>query len=99
MKLSMQFVFKLTLAGLGLGLSFGTVPLQGQTIGNWGTSTTPTTTIGAIGVGTSAPGGWQEIEYCDDQQKGLIVTKTNLCPPILTYSPNLDGVIQFGPNP
>jgi hypothetical protein len=92
----MKSQFETILKHAALGLAFITAGANAQTTGNWGTTATPTTTTNAVGVGTATPGAWQEIEYCDDQQKGLIVTKTNLCPPILTYQATQDGVVMLG---
>jgi hypothetical protein len=47
-----------------------------QSIGDWGVgSGIPTFTEDALGVGISLPNGWQEIEYCNPSEAGLIITK------------------------
>ena len=46
-----------------------------QTPGVWNGSSTPTLTSDAVGVGTVTPDAYIEVEYCDDQQKGIIITK------------------------
>ena len=53
--------------------------VSAQTIGSWNSSSAQTTTSSAIGVGTINPGAWQEIEYCQNTQIGLIVTKNRNC--------------------
>lgn len=52
---------------------------NGQTIGNWNSSSAQTTTGSAVGIGTSGPGAWEEIEYCQNTETGLIVTKDRSC--------------------
>ncbi len=72
-----------------------------QTPSTWD-PTDQTTTSGAVGIGTIAPAGWQEIIYCDDQQNGLIITNS-ICPsaPAQNYPISFDGVFEpvFGPEP
>lgn len=46
-----------------------------QTPGVWTGSTTQTLTSDAVGIGTTAPISHLEVEYCNDQEKGLVVTK------------------------
>lgn len=53
--------------------------VSGQTIGNWNSSTAQTSTNSAVGVGTMNPRAWQEIEYCQNTQMGLIVSKDRNC--------------------
>ncbi len=98
--------FKKVLCLSVFSLVFSTITLA-QTPGTWlgktGTlAPCPTpkstySTTNAIGIGTSDPDGWQEIDYCNDQQNGLIVTKYN-CSGIPNYlpafPPTYDGIIQ-----
>lgn len=70
---------KLKLSCLSIGLIFGVQIAQSQTIGNWNSSSAQTTTASAVGIGTNTPDAWEEIEYCQNTQSGLIVTKDNSC--------------------
>jgi hypothetical protein len=57
-----------------------------QSIGEWGAgSGIPTSTEEAVGVGTTIPNGWQEIEYCKSSEAGLIVTK-DYCATVSFYN-------------
>jgi hypothetical protein len=53
--------------------------VHSQTIGNWNSSSTQTTTPFAVGIGTNTPQAWQEIEYCQNTQTGLIISKNCTC--------------------
>lgn len=63
----------------GVALVFISFEVSSQTIGNWNSSSVQTTTNSAVGLGTINPGAWQEIEYCQNTQVGLIVTKKRNC--------------------
>lgn len=52
---------------------------NGQTIGQWNSSSAQTTTNAAVGIGTNAPNAWEEIAYCQNTESGLIVSKDNNC--------------------
>lgn len=53
--------------------------VNGQTIGNWNSSSAQTITPNAVGIGTTTPNAWEEIEYCQNTQTGLIVSKDKYC--------------------
>ncbi|HEY1047507.1 MAG TPA: hypothetical protein VGF79_13765, partial [Bacteroidia bacterium] len=53
--------------------------IKAQTIGNWNSSTTQTYTTSGVGIGTNNPDAWEEIEYCQNTQVGLIVSKNSNC--------------------
>lgn len=81
--------------------AFSLLSLNAQTPTVWD-PTDQTTTSGAVGIGTIAPAGWQELVYCNDQQSGLIITNT-VCPsaPAASYPISFDGVLEplFGTEP
>jgi hypothetical protein len=96
LKLSVEKVIFLSAFSLMSSLS-----IFAQSPSTWD-PTDQTTTSGAVGIGTIAPAGWQEIIYCDDQQNGLIITNS-ICPsaPAQFYPISFDGVFEpiFGPEP
>lgn len=53
-----------------------------QTIGTWNSSSSSTTTFSAVGIGTNNPRSWAEIEYCQNTQIGLIISKAKNCSPL-----------------
>ncbi len=85
------------IALLPLLFSVATIVVNAQTPGDWTPSGggTSTTTPDAVGVGTTLPVGWQEIQYCDDDENGLVITK-NSCPlsPNETYPLTFDGMLE-----
>lgn len=72
----------------------------GQTIGQWDNSNTQTTTSFAIGIGTSNPQAWQDIEYINNTEVGLIISVANKSPfNNLAFSNNLwDNIGLINPN-
>jgi hypothetical protein len=58
------------------------------------TSTSTCSKINAVDIGTSDPNAWLEINYCQDQDKGLLILKNNNC---LGYNPwpYSDGTSDF----
>lgn len=43
------------------------------------TNTSTCSETNAVGIGTSNPNAWLEINYCQDQEKGLLILKNNNC--------------------
>jgi hypothetical protein len=88
-----QVSFKTLILGVSLTTlaaqdAFGQIPVPGPWFSpNW------TTTTKAVGIGTNAPAGWEEIRYCDDTQNGLVVTNT-ACPYSQYYPISFDGVAE-----
>jgi hypothetical protein len=72
-------IFKSTFALL-ITLSASSLFAQNPPTGTWNLSSTSTTSDQAVGIGTTAPRGWQEILYCpplNQDHNGLVVTKFN----------------------
>lgn len=71
--------------------------IKAQMPGDWilsGTGTS-TTTSDAVGIGITSPIGWQEIQYCDDNENGFVVTK-KMCPISIgiNYPLTFDGIME-----
>jgi hypothetical protein len=88
-KTMLLFLFSISIINIGKAQS----PQPGDWIPS-GTGTSTTTTH-AVGVGVTMPVGWQEVQYCDDSENGLVITK-NACPlsPNQIYPLSFDGRIE-----
>lgn len=65
--------------------------------GSWNGSTISTHTNSAVGIGIPTPLGHQEIQYCDDQQYGFVVTKKDcgvMVIPPAQFKPTYDGMLH-----
>jgi hypothetical protein len=83
--------------------------IHSQTPGTWNGNSAPSNPqIGptlsstssdnnSVGIGTNNPKAWLEINYCPDQNKGLLIMKNNSCNPFPGFSFN-NGVDIFSPN-
>lgn len=82
---------------LSLSILLYTVYTLAQNPGTWTGSTTQTTTQQAVGIGTLTPIGNLEVEYCDDQQNGVVITKKECGLPVATitgsFDPTYDGFL------
>lgn len=91
---------------LFLSILLCTASIFAQNTGTWTGSTAQTTTPQAVGIGTLSPRGYLEVEYCDDQQNGVVITKKEcgqiIATPTGSFDPSYDGVnypITGEPNP
>ncbi len=82
-----------TFASLAIMVLSATI--SAQVPGSWNPPPNQTTTINAVGIGVMAPVGWQEIQYCDDSQLGLVISNT-ACPfvPAKYYPVSFDGIAE-----
>jgi hypothetical protein len=94
----MKLKLKIT-AFLPAVLLFNIQTLKAQTAGTWNATTTPTTTLNSVGVGTHSPLGMQEIRYCYDSIFGLTITNYDCgnaknVGSLDFLNPTFDGVLE-----